>query len=186
MPDSLYKVIEIIGTSPQSWDLAAKSAVERAAKTLRELRVAEVVEQDIEIRNGKLEQYRVKLKVSFQIRGRRQAVARLSRRPGVHRHYRAGDVPTAFAHQKRGHRGDVAGVGEAAQGAAGGDAFAALVAEALRQLGVDESRRDSVDRHAYAADFARQRSGEADQRGLGRRIDRERVEAGGSDDRGDD
>jgi dodecin len=66
MPDSLYKVIEIIGTSPQSWDLAAKSAVERAAKTLRELRVAEVVEQDIEIRNGKLEQYRVKLKVSFK------------------------------------------------------------------------------------------------------------------------
>ena len=66
MPDTLYKVIEIIGTSPQSWDLAAKSAVERAAKTLRELRVAEVVEQDIEIRNGKLEQYRVKLKVSFK------------------------------------------------------------------------------------------------------------------------
>jgi hypothetical protein len=66
MTDSLYKVIEIIGTSPQSWDLAAKSAVERAAKTLRELRVAEVVEQDIEIRNGKLEQYRVKLKVSFK------------------------------------------------------------------------------------------------------------------------
>ena len=67
MPDtSLYKVIEIIGTSPQSWDLAAKNAVERAAKTLRELRVAEVVEQDIEIRNGKLEQYRVKLKVSFK------------------------------------------------------------------------------------------------------------------------
>lgn len=66
MADSLYKVIEIIGTSPQSWDLAAKSAVERAAKTLRELRVAEVVEQDIEIRNGKLEQYRVKLKVSFK------------------------------------------------------------------------------------------------------------------------
>jgi dodecin len=66
MTDSLYKVIEIIGTSPQSWDLAAKNAVERAAKTLRELRVAEVVEQDIEIRNGKLEQYRVKLKVSFK------------------------------------------------------------------------------------------------------------------------
>ena len=51
---------------PQSWDLGRKSAVERAAKTLRELRVAEVVEQDIEIRNGELEQYRVKLKVSFK------------------------------------------------------------------------------------------------------------------------
>jgi flavin-binding protein dodecin len=66
MSESLYKVIEIIGTSPQSWDIAAKNAVERAAKTLRELRVAEVVEQDIEIRNGKLELYRVKLKVSFK------------------------------------------------------------------------------------------------------------------------
>jgi flavin-binding protein dodecin len=66
MSESLYKVIEIIGTSPQSWDIAAKNAVERAAKSLRELRVAEVVEQDIEIRNGKLELYRVKLKVSFK------------------------------------------------------------------------------------------------------------------------
>jgi flavin-binding protein dodecin len=66
MTESLYKVIEIIGTSPQSWDIAAKNAVERAAKTVRELRVAEVVEQDIEIRNGKLELYRVKLKVSFK------------------------------------------------------------------------------------------------------------------------
>jgi flavin-binding protein dodecin len=66
MAESLYKVIEIIGTSTDSWDKAGKSAVERAAQTLRDLRVAEVVEQDIQIKDGKLELYRVKLKISFK------------------------------------------------------------------------------------------------------------------------
>ncbi|GAC1334736.1 MAG: calcium dodecin [Beijerinckiaceae bacterium] len=66
MAESLYKVIEIIGTSTESWAAAGKSAVERAAKTLRDLRVAEVVEQDIQIKDGKLELYRVKLKISFK------------------------------------------------------------------------------------------------------------------------
>ena len=66
MTENVYKVIEIIGTSAESWDKAGKAAVERAAKTLRDLRVAEVVEQDIQIKGGKLELYRVKLKVSFK------------------------------------------------------------------------------------------------------------------------
>jgi flavin-binding protein dodecin len=66
MAESVYNVIEIIGTSPESWAKAGKVAVERAAKTLRDLRVAEVVEQDIQVKDGKLELYRVKLKVSFK------------------------------------------------------------------------------------------------------------------------
>lgn len=66
MSESLYKVIELIGTSEQSWETAAKAAVERAAKTLRELRVAEVVEQDLVIEAGRVQAYRVKLKVSFK------------------------------------------------------------------------------------------------------------------------
>jgi flavin-binding protein dodecin len=67
MSENLYKVIEIIGTSPDSWDAAGKMAVERAALTLKDLRVAEVVEQDMQIRDGKLELYRVKLKISFRV-----------------------------------------------------------------------------------------------------------------------
>jgi flavin-binding protein dodecin len=66
MTENLYKVIEIIGTSSESWAKAGKAAVERAAKTLRDLRVAEVVEQDIQIKDGKVEVYRVKLRVSFK------------------------------------------------------------------------------------------------------------------------
>jgi flavin-binding protein dodecin len=69
MPQSTYKVIELIGTSDKSWEDAAKSAVERAAKHLRELRVAEVVEQDMVINDGKIELYRTKLKVSFKYEG---------------------------------------------------------------------------------------------------------------------
>jgi flavin-binding protein dodecin len=66
MAESVYKVIEIIGTSPESWALAGKAAVERASKTLRDLRVAEVVEQDIQVKDGNVELYRVKLRVSFK------------------------------------------------------------------------------------------------------------------------
>ncbi|HEY8276387.1 MAG TPA: dodecin family protein [Methyloceanibacter sp.] len=69
MPDSTYKVIELIGTSTTSWEEAAKNAVVRAAEHLRELRVAEVVEQDIVITDGKIEAYRTKLKVSFKYEG---------------------------------------------------------------------------------------------------------------------
>jgi flavin-binding protein dodecin len=69
MPQSVYKVIEVIGTSTKSWEEAAKSAVELTGKHLRELRVAEVVEQDLVITNGKVEAYRTKLKVSFKYEG---------------------------------------------------------------------------------------------------------------------
>ncbi|MFO7478206.1 MAG: dodecin family protein [Methyloceanibacter sp.] len=69
MPQSTYKVIELIGTSSKSWEEAAKNAVERAAEHLRELRVAEVVEQDIIITDGKVEAYRTKIKVSFKYEG---------------------------------------------------------------------------------------------------------------------
>ena len=69
MAESVYKVIELIGTSDKSWEDAAKAAVERAAKSLRDLRVAEVVEQDIVIENGKVEAYRTKLSVSFKYEG---------------------------------------------------------------------------------------------------------------------
>jgi flavin-binding protein dodecin len=66
MADSVYRVTELIGTSSQSWEAAAKVAVQTAAKSLRDLRVAEVVEQDMTIENGKVTSYRVKLKVSFK------------------------------------------------------------------------------------------------------------------------
>ena len=66
MAESVYKIIEIVGTSPTSWEKAAATAVERAATTLRDLRVAEVSEQDIVISDGKVEAYRVRLKISFK------------------------------------------------------------------------------------------------------------------------
>ena len=66
MPDSVYKVIELVGVSSDSWEKAAKVAVERAAQSLRELRVAEVVEQDLVVEDGKVKAYRTKLKVSFK------------------------------------------------------------------------------------------------------------------------
>ena len=69
MPQSTYKVIELIGTSNKSWEEAAKAAIEKAAEHLRELRVAEVVEQDIVITDGKVEAYRTKVKVSFKYEG---------------------------------------------------------------------------------------------------------------------
>lgn len=69
MPDSVYKIIEVVGTSPESWERAARSAVETISQSLRDLRVAEVKEQDLIIENGKIEAYRVKLKVSFKYAG---------------------------------------------------------------------------------------------------------------------
>ncbi len=66
MSESVYKVIELIGSSTTSWEEAAKHAVERAGETLRELRIAEVVEQDLVITDGKIEAYRTKVKVSFK------------------------------------------------------------------------------------------------------------------------
>jgi flavin-binding protein dodecin len=69
MADSVYRVTELVGTSTQSWEAAAKAAVETASKTLRDLRVAEVVRQDLTIENGKVSSYRVRLNVSFKYEG---------------------------------------------------------------------------------------------------------------------
>ena len=66
MADSVYRVTELVGTSNTSWEAAAKSAIETASKSLRELRVAEVVRQDVTIDNGKVATYRVRLNVSFK------------------------------------------------------------------------------------------------------------------------
>jgi len=66
MAESVYKVIELVGSSEISWDDAAKVAVERASKSLKDLRVAEVTEQDLKIEEGKITAYRTKLKVSFK------------------------------------------------------------------------------------------------------------------------
>ncbi len=66
MAESVYKVIELIGTSSESWEKAAVAALKRAGRTLRDLRVAEVVEQDLVMDKGKVEAFRTKLKVSFK------------------------------------------------------------------------------------------------------------------------
>mgnify|MGYP000945723178 CR=1 FL=1 len=66
MAESVYKVIELIGTSTESWEKAAAAAIKRAGRTLRELRVAEVVEQDPVLNGGKVEAERTKNKVSFK------------------------------------------------------------------------------------------------------------------------
>jgi flavin-binding protein dodecin len=69
MADSVYRVTELVGTSSTSWEAAAKSAIETASKSLRDLRVAEVVRQDMTIDNGKVASYRVRLNVSFKYEG---------------------------------------------------------------------------------------------------------------------
>jgi flavin-binding protein dodecin len=69
MAESVYKVIELVGTSTESWEKAALAAVKRASKTLRDLRVAEVSELDMQIKDGKVQAYRAKVKVSFKYEG---------------------------------------------------------------------------------------------------------------------
>jgi flavin-binding protein dodecin len=66
---SVYKVVELVGTSSESWDRAAAAAVERASQTLRDLRIAEVVQLDMQLKDGKVEAYRAKIKVSFKYEG---------------------------------------------------------------------------------------------------------------------
>jgi dodecin len=66
MAETVYKVIELIGTSTESWEKAAAAAIKRAGKTVRELRVAEVAELDMQLKDGKVEAYRAKVKVSFK------------------------------------------------------------------------------------------------------------------------
>ncbi|MBI4274595.1 MAG: dodecin domain-containing protein [Rhizobiales bacterium] len=70
MVESVYKIIEVVGTSTESWEKAAKAAVDRAGKTLRDLRVAEIVQLDMQLKNGKVEAYRAKVKVSFKFEGK--------------------------------------------------------------------------------------------------------------------
>ncbi len=69
MTESVYKVITLVGTHPESWEKAAKIAVDRAAKSLRDLRVAEVVEQDMVLEGGQIKAYRTKIRVSFKYAG---------------------------------------------------------------------------------------------------------------------
>ena len=66
MAESVYKIIELVGTSTESWEKAAAAAVERAGKSLRDLRIAEVAQLDLQINDGKVEAYRAKVKVSFK------------------------------------------------------------------------------------------------------------------------
>jgi flavin-binding protein dodecin len=70
MAGSVYKVITLVGTSPDSWEKAATSAVEMAAKSLRDLRIAEIEELDLQIENGKVTNYRARVKVSFKYEGK--------------------------------------------------------------------------------------------------------------------
>jgi flavin-binding protein dodecin len=67
MPESVYKIVEVVGSSPESWEKAAEAAVQRASSSLRDLRIAHVVEQDIQIEAGKIRAYRTKLKLSFKM-----------------------------------------------------------------------------------------------------------------------
>jgi hypothetical protein len=69
MAESVYKVIELIGTSSESWEKAAAAAVDRASKSLRDLRIAEIGALDLQIENGKIKAYRAKVKVSFKYEG---------------------------------------------------------------------------------------------------------------------
>lgn len=69
MAESVYKVIELVGTSTDSWEKAAAAAIKRASKSLRNLRVAEVGQLDVVIKDGKVESYRAKIKVSFKFEG---------------------------------------------------------------------------------------------------------------------
>ena len=70
MAESVYKIIELVGTSTESWEKAAAAAVNRAAKSLRDLRIAEVCDLDMQIENGKVKAYRAKVKVSFKYEGK--------------------------------------------------------------------------------------------------------------------
>ena len=69
MAESVYKIIELVGTSTDSWEKAAAAAVQRASASLRDLRIAEVVELDMQLEDGKVRAYRAKVKVSFKYEG---------------------------------------------------------------------------------------------------------------------
>ncbi len=69
MPDNVYKIIELVGTSTESWEKAATNAVKKASESLRDLRIAEISQLDMQIGDGKVEAYRAKVKVSFKYEG---------------------------------------------------------------------------------------------------------------------
>ena len=69
MPDTVYKIIELVGTSKESWEKAAAVAVAKAAESLRDLRIAEISQLDMQLNDGKVEAYRAKVKVSFKYEG---------------------------------------------------------------------------------------------------------------------
>ena len=69
MPESVYKIIELVGTSDESWEKAATAAVTRASQSLRDLRIAEVAELDLQLENGQVIAYRAKVKLSFKYEG---------------------------------------------------------------------------------------------------------------------
>jgi flavin-binding protein dodecin len=69
MAESVYKVVELVGTSEESWEKAATAAVERAGQSLRDLRIAQVSEQDMVLKDGKVQEFRCKVKVSFKFEG---------------------------------------------------------------------------------------------------------------------
>jgi flavin-binding protein dodecin len=69
MAESVYKIIDLVGTSPNSWEEAAKNAVEKASKTLRDLRIAEIEKLDLKVEDGKVTAYRARVKLSFKYGG---------------------------------------------------------------------------------------------------------------------
>ena len=69
MSDSVYKIIELVGTSTKSWEDAARNAIKKASETLRDLRIAEVSQMDLIIKDGKVESYRTKVNLSFKFQG---------------------------------------------------------------------------------------------------------------------
>jgi flavin-binding protein dodecin len=70
MAESVYKIIELVGTSPESWEKAAAAAINKASKSLRDLRIAEVSELDLQLEDGKVRAYRARVKVSFKYGGK--------------------------------------------------------------------------------------------------------------------
>ena len=71
MSESVYKVVELVGTSSESWERAAAAAVHQAAKSLRDLRIAEVSETDLVLEDGKVKAYRARVKVSFKVEAKK-------------------------------------------------------------------------------------------------------------------
>jgi len=70
MTDSVYKIITLVGTSTESWEKAAAAAVEQASRSLRDMRIAEIEELDMQLENGKITAYRVKVRISFKYAGK--------------------------------------------------------------------------------------------------------------------